>query len=115
MSEDVPNIVAPTQEVFNAAGKVAENIITYFQIANWAMENNQLQLWWINLDKVYMEADFSFKKADRDRMMALWKKINPNQKTSYGLLKEYHIELRRLCTRFFTMGEGRDPRTSVYR
>ena len=95
----------PQHEVFNAAGRVAENIINYFIAADYYMGYNDLINWWIHLDKAYMQAEFTFKKEDREAMEKLWKKINPYQKSSYGLLKEYHLKLRRLCTKFFTMGE----------
>ena len=106
MAEEHASSDGPVHLVFNAAGRVAENIINYFIVADWAMGNNDLINWWIALDKANMQADFSFKEKDREELEKLWKKIDPNKKPSYGLLKEYHLKLRRLCTRFFTMGEG---------
>jgi len=92
-------------ELYNAAAEVAKNLIYYFRLANLAMQNNDLKYWWVNLDSAYMEADFSFKEEDRIKMEKLWNKIDPNLKSSFGLLKEYHLELRKLCKKFFTMGE----------
>ena len=106
MAEEHASSDGPVHQVFNAAGRVAENIINYFMYADFYMGNNDLKNWWIYLEKAYIQVDFSLKDKDRERMNQLWKKINPNLKSSYGLLKEYHIELRRLCTKFFTMGEG---------
>jgi len=103
-------------ELYSAASEVSKNLIAYFRLANWAMENNDLRGWWVRLDQANMEADYSFSEKDREDLLKLWKKINPNLKTSFGLLKEYHLKLRRLCTKFFTMiSTTGDPRTAVYR
>jgi len=97
----------PAHEVFNAAGRVAENIINYFIAADHYMSMNDLINWWKYLDMAYMQAEFTFKEKERTEMEGLWKLIDPNKKSSYGQLKEYHLKLRRLCTKFFTMGESR--------
>ena len=96
----------PNPLVFNAAGKVAENLILYFAYADYYMTRNDLKNWWIYLDLAYMQVDFSLKETDRTNLQDMWKKINPNIKADYGKLKEYHLGLRRLCKKFFTMGEG---------
>ena len=85
-------------------------------MANVAMQSNDLKSWWIHLDSAYIEIDFILKETERTKMEALWKKINPNNKSSYGLLKEYNLELRRLCKPFFVMvGQTGNPKTAVYR
>lgn len=98
-----------THEVYNAAGKVAENIIKYFFLADWAMGEKDMQNWWIYLDKAYIQAEFSFSEKERDDMIKLGLLVTKNlynSEYSYPLLKEYHLKLRRLCTKFFTMGES---------
>jgi len=107
MADDSPPISnAPTQEVFNAAGEVAKNIVELFRNCTRAMQTNDIKNWWINLESAYMEVDFSLKEKEREKLDTLWKKIDPYKKEAYSHLKEYHLELRRLCTRFFTMGES---------
>jgi len=104
------------KDLYSAASEVSKNLIALFRLATGAMQANDLKAWWVHLDSAYIEADFSIKEVDRIKLDALWKKINPKDKRSYGLLKEYHLELRRLCKPFFQMiGERGDPRTAVYR
>jgi len=97
----------PIHEVFNASGEVAKNLIELFRNCTRAMQANDLKFWWTSLDSAFMEVDFSIKEKDRLELELLWKRIDPNKKDSYGLLKEYHLKLRRLCVKFFTMGETR--------
>ena len=103
------------QEVFNASGEVAKNIIYFFRNCTIAMQRNDLITWWQNLDSAYLEAAFSIKEKDKKELEKLWKLINPYKKDSYPLLKEYHIRLRDLCKHFFTMGDKSNPGTAVYR
>jgi len=103
-------------DTYSAASEVARNIIELFRMATRSRMDNNLKSCWIYLEEAYIEADFIFKEKERERLLELWKKINPNEKKSYGLLKEYTLELRRLCKSFFLMiGDKGDPRTAVYR
>ena len=78
--------------------------------------NNDLKSCWIYLEESYIECDFILKDKERDKLLELWKRINPNKKDSYGLLKEYTLELRRVCKPFFIMiGEKTNPREAVYK
>ena len=103
-------------DTYSAASEVAKNIIELFRNATRARMNNDLKLCWVNLEEAYIEVEFIIKEPDRIKLEKLWKKINPNNKESYGLLKEYTLELRKLCKPFFLMiGDKGDPRTAVYR
>ena len=93
-------------EVYNAANEVAKTIISYFRMADNAIAMNDLKAWWVYLDLIYIQTNFSFKEAERTELENLWKEINPRDKKAYGQLREYTIRLRQLCKRFFTMGDG---------
>jgi len=116
---DIPSIHDSYEEkpdTYSAASEVAKNLIELFRGATKAMMSNDLKGWWIFLDAAYSEMDWILKEPERKKLIELWNKINPNQKSSYGLLKEYTLELRRLCKPFFSMVNGvGNPTTAVYR
>jgi len=113
MAEDVKD--NSSGELYSAAAEVSKNLIELFRKATMSMMTNDLRMWWIYLDAIYIETDFAIKEKDREKMEELWKTINPNLKSSYGLLKEYHIKLRRLCEKFFVMVDTRgNPGTAIY-
>ena len=93
-------------EVYNAAGRVAENIIEHFRWVTYAMQHNDQKLWWVALRSAYIESDFIFKEKDREDLAKLWGKINPHDPKSFNFLEEYTLKLRRLCKPFFSMGES---------
>jgi len=103
------------EAVFSAAGRTAYIIINFFYLADLAMMNNDLKKYWVYLERAYVNADFSLKETERVELEQLWKKINPYNKSSFGLLKEYHLKLRRFCKKFFIMGGQGDPCTAIYR
>ena len=106
----------PKPDTYSAASEVAKNIIELFRMATRSRMSNDLKSCWIYLEEAYIEADFIFKDKEREKLLSLWKKINPNQKSSYGLLKEYTLELRRLCKPFFLMiGDKGDPASAVFK
>ena len=105
-NDDMPVSPTPVHEVYNASGKVAENLIELFRNCLRAMQTNDLKSWWIYLDMAYMEGAFAIKEKEKDNLEILWKKIDPTKKEAYGPLKEYHLELRDKLKKFFTMGES---------
>jgi len=94
---------------FNSAGAIAENITAYFRMATIAMIQRNFYQWYIYLEAANSEAQYKFKKDERECLMKIWKGINPHQQSSYSKLKDYHAKLRDYCHdhNFFTMGESK--------
>jgi len=116
MAEEQHDTYDEKPDTYSAADEVAKNIIDLFRLATRSMMSNDLKGWWIYLDAIYLEMRWVLKDTERDKLEKLWKKIDPNKKESYSLLKEYTLELRDRCKTFFTMASGSgDPRKAVYR